>query len=148
MIGQSRQAIFFSFLSKNYLFISSVLGDKKHIKKDQQQREQRGMLRINQRRNEVVGKENQSRSNRSISGQNNESSLTSSSRGMQNSAAPRFINLKTHSEAFWDILLRPLLNLRSLRPRTGQNLSRGVASKHQLVSFSLCDIPLHQTHFL
>lgn len=66
------------------MFISCVFGDKKHIKKVQrQQREQRGMLHINQRRNEVVGKEYQSQSNRSISGQNNESSLIRSSCGMQ-----------------------------------------------------------------
>lgn len=79
-ISQSRTIV---SLSENYVFISSVFGDKKHIKKVQQQREQRGMLHINQRRNEVVGKEYQSRSNRSISGQNNESSLIRSSCGMQ-----------------------------------------------------------------
>lgn len=117
-VCQRRHNTFFffplSFLSKNYQFISSVFGDKKHIEKAQRQREQRGTWRINQTRNEVAGKEYQSRSNRSISGRNNESSLAGRSCGMHNSAAPpRFINRKTHPEALWDILVRPVLNLAS-----------------------------------
>lgn len=128
------------------------LGDEKHIKKVQQQREQRGMLRINQRSNEVAEKENQSRSNRSISGQNNESSLTSSNRGMQKLGGPEIYKPKDTARGILGHFASACIECGISKPETrtnlGQNLSRGVASEHRLRVLFAVRHPTTSNHFL